>query len=132
MNPRQRHRPAIAAITLLLLLHSHSALAFRCGQKIVIKDMHELQVRKACGEPTTQRQLGVVVRRVELPDRRVYANGVTTERFPGYSQWVEEVVMTEYVYNFGPRKFMRRLIFEGGVLVKIESIGYGYREKKTK
>ncbi len=132
MNTRQRHRPAIAAITLLLLLHSHSALAFRCGQKIVIKDMHELQVRKACGEPTTQRQLGVVVRSVPLPTRRVYGNGITVERYPGYGQLVEEVVMTEYVYNFGPRKFMRRLIFEGGILVKIESIGYGYREKKTK
>lgn len=132
MNTRHRHRPAIAAIALLLLLHSHSVLAFRCGQKIVIKDMHELQVRKACGEPTTVRQLGLVVRGVALPDRRVYGNGVSAERFPGYGRLVEEVVMTEYVYNFGPRRFMRRLIFEGGILVRIESIGYGYREKKTK
>lgn len=132
MNRNQRHRPAIAAIALLLLLHSQSALAFRCGQKVVIKNMHELQVRKACGEPTTERHLGVVVRSVAVPHRRVYGNGVTVERYPGYGQLVEEVVMTEYVYNFGPRKFMRRLIFEGGILVKIESIGYGYREKKTK
>ncbi len=131
-NPAQWHRPTIAAITLLLLLHSPSALAFRCGQRIVIEDMHEQQVRNACGEPTTVRQLGVVVRSVELPVRRVYGNGVRIERFAGRSQFVEEVEVTEYVYNFGPRKFMRRLIFEGGILVKIESIGYGYREKKTK
>lgn len=131
-NPAQRYRLTTAAIALLLLLHSQSALAFRCGQKIVIKDMHEQQVRNACGEPTTVRQLGVVVRGVQLPVRRVYGNGVSIERFPGHVQLVEEVAVTEYVYNFGPRKFMRRLIFEGGVLVKIESIGYGYREKKTK
>jgi Protein of unknown function (DUF2845) len=132
MNPKQRHRPVIAAIALLLILHSQSAVAFRCGQKIVIKNMHELQVREACGEPTSERHLGVVVRSVAVPHRRNYGNGVTVERYPGYGQIVEEVVMTEYVYNFGPRKFMRRLIFEGGILVRIESIGYGYREKKTK
>ncbi len=130
MNPIQRHRPTIAVFSLLFLLYSHSALAFRCGQKIVIKNMHELQVRKACGEPTTQRNLGVTVRSGHLPERRSYANGVTVERFPGYGHYVEEVVLTEYVYNFGPRKFMRRLIFEGGILVTIESMGYGYREKK--
>ena len=44
----------------------------------------------------------------------------------------EEVALTEYVYNFGPRKLMRRLMFEGGVLVKIDTIGYGFREKKSK
>ena len=94
--------------------------------------MHEIQVRKACGEPTTQRQLGVVLRAVEIPNRRVNRNGLSIERYPGYGQYVEELALTEYVYNFGPRKFMRRLTFEGGILVRIESIGYGYREKKTK
>ena len=42
----------------------------------------------------------------------------------------QEVVITEYVYNFGPRKFMRRLLFEGGILVSIEKIGYGYRDER--
>ncbi len=131
-NPAQWHRPATAAIALLLLLHSPAALAFRCGQKIVIEDMHEQQVLNACGEPTSVRQIGVVVRGVELPDRRTYGGGVRIERFPGHTRFTEEVAVTEYVYNFGPRKFMRRLIFEGGILIKIESMGYGYREKKTK
>jgi hypothetical protein len=54
------------------------------------------------------------------------------EHFPGYAHYTEEVALTEYVYNFGPRKFMRRLVFEGGVLIKIETIGYGYREDKSK
>jgi hypothetical protein len=38
-------------------------------------------------------------------------------------------IVAEYAYNFGPRKVMRRLIFEGGILVSIEALGYGYREK---
>ena len=36
--------------------------------------------------------------------------------------------MTEYVYNLGPRKFMRRLVFEGGLLATVEKLGRGYRE----
>lgn len=126
-------KSVFAAVTATaLLLTSTSVMAFRCGQKIVTKNMHEIQVRKACGEPTTARHIGYTVRSVYLPSRRTAAGGVTTERFPGYGHYTEEVALTEYVYNFGPRKLMRRLIFEGGVLSKIETIGYGYREEKSK
>jgi hypothetical protein len=48
---------------------------------------------------------------------------------PGVGHFATEVIVTEFIYNFGPRKLMRRLIFEGNVLVEIESIGYGYIEK---
>ena len=58
----------------------------------------------------------------------VRRHGYTYWRSPGFSHLATEVVVTEYVYNFGPRKLMRRLVFEGGVLVSIESIGYGYHD----
>lgn len=90
--------------------------------------MHEQQVIRACGEPTTVRYLGTAVRNVDIPVRRQLIPGVSTIRYPGFGYYTQEVVLTEYVYNFGPRKFMRRLIFEGGVLVSIERIGYGYHE----
>jgi hypothetical protein len=54
------------------------------------------------------------------------------EHFPGYGRFVEEVALTENVYNIGPRKQIRRLMFLCGVLVKIETIGYGYRETESK
>lgn len=115
-----------------LLLASTSASAFRCGRKLVIENMHEIEVRKACGAPTTSRNLGYTTRGTFVGYRRELSPGVSTEHFPGYGPITEEVVLTEYVYNFGPRKFMRRLIFEGGILTRIETIGYGYREKKSK
>jgi hypothetical protein len=127
-----RHNFLIALITMVLILTSTSAFGFRCGRKIVTEDMHEVQVIKACGSPTTSRQLGYAVRGTYLPVRRHVSPGMTVERFPGYGYYTEEVVLTEYVYNFGPRKLMRRLIFEGGILVKIETIGYGYQETKSK
>ena len=117
----------MAGICLLLAVTFASpAHAFRCGSKIVIKNMHEEQVRRACGEPTTMRHLGYVVRDIDLSTRRGLPPGFSTGRFPGFSRFTQEVAVTEYVYNFGPRKFMRRLVFEGGILVSIETIGYGY------
>jgi hypothetical protein len=129
---RLNRHSIVAATTLILLMTSGSALAFRCGQKLVLENMHEVQVRRACGAPTTERQLGVTLRGVHVPVRSISSGGVTVDRFPGYGPLVEEVIITEYVYNFGPRKLMRRLVFEGGVLAKIETLGYGYREKKSK
>jgi hypothetical protein len=90
----------------VLLLATDPAFAFRCGSKLVRDGMHEQQVIAACGEPTS-----------------VYY------RMPGVDHFATEVAITEFVYNFGPRKLMRRLIFEGNVLVEIETIGYGYIEK---
>ena len=116
----------VATITLVLLLTSTSAFGFRCGRKLVIENMHEAQVLKACGAPTSSRQLGYATRGSYIPVYRSISSGVTTEHFRGVGQYTQEVILTEYIYNFGPRKFVRRLTFEAGILVKIETIGYGW------
>ena len=110
------------------LLAAGDAHALRCGNKVVRDGMHEAQVIAICGEPTTRRDIG---RTLRGPDLRAYP---ADPRYPIDRRiypipYPTEVIVTEYVYNFGPRRFMRRLIFEGGVLVSIESIGYGYLEK---
>lgn len=114
-------------IVAALILCSAPAHAFRCGNKIVTEDMHEAQVRAACGTPTTSRIIGRTVQNINVPIQRVHGGGWTQKHFPGYA-FAQEVFVTEYVYNFGPRKLMRRLLFEGGVLVSIETLGYGYKE----
>lgn len=115
----------VAAAGMLLAGDAH---ALRCGNKIVRDGMHEAQVLAICGEPTTRRDIG---RTLRGPDIRVYPSDprYPTDRYYYPIPYPTEVVVTEYVYNFGPRRLMRRLIFEGGVLVSIESIGYGYIEK---
>lgn len=115
-------------LLLLVMIGATPAHAFRCGNKIVIENMHEQQVLHVCGEPTSTRHLGYTVRSISHPRRRSLISGGITSRYAGFEYYAQEVVVTEYIYNFGPRKFMRRLVFEGGFLVTIESIGYGYRE----
>lgn len=116
----------ISTVVALLLLFAEPAQAFRCGSKLVKDGMHEAQVVAVCGQPTTRRNLGVAVRNYDYRYHRDTSPGWSAYRNPGYGSLAQEVIITEYVYNFGPRKLMRRLIFEGGVLVTIESIGYGY------
>jgi hypothetical protein len=117
---------ASAAVLLLSLSFSEPADAFRCGSKLVKDGMHEAQVVAACGMPATLRNLGVAVRSYDYSYHRQSSPGWSGYSRPGYGGLAQEVIITEYVYNFGPRKFMQRLIFEGGVLVTIETIGYGY------
>jgi len=129
-RPIRRHVLRImTAAVMLVILAAAPAHAFRCGNKIVIENMHEQQVRAACGEPTAIRHLGYALRSVDLRGRRGLSGTLSNRRYSHYGYYTEEVVVTEYVYNFGPRKFMRRLVFEGGILMSIESIGYGYHEK---
>lgn len=117
-----------ALLAILLLLVADPALAFRCGTKLVRDGMHEQQVIAACGEPTSARHLGHTIRAYDYRFR-LRNPGHVYYRTPGVGHFATEVIVTEFIYNFGPRKLMRRLIFEGNVLVEIESIGYGYVEK---
>lgn len=119
-----------ASLLLFVIIGATPAHAFRCGNKIVIENMHEQHVLSVCGEPTSIRHLGYTLRDINRPRRRSLGSGGVIWRHPGLGYYAQEVVVTEYIYNFGPRKFMQRLVFEGGFLVRIESIGYGYRERR--
>lgn len=129
MNNRIGKSLTTTAIVVTALLIAESAHAFRCGTKIVRDGMHEQQVLAICGQPASVRHLGYTIRAYDLGFRRRVSPGFSELYNPGYGYLSQEVVVTEYVYNFGPRKLMRRLIFEGSVLVTIETIGYGYIEK---
>ena len=122
---------SLAVATLLagaLLLASSPAHALRCGSKLVLQGMLESEVLAHCGEPASVRDLGYVVRSFHPLGHRASPGGVLFRYGPGH--YYQEVLVTEYIYNFGPRKLMRRLRFEGGVLADVETLGSGYIEKK--
>ena len=104
MTITRQHTGGLLALLLALLLCSAPAHAFRCGSRIVVTDMHEAEVQRACGEPTTMRHLGYTMRAVEFPYGRRSGPGFSRHHFPGYGTFAEEVAVIEYVYNFGPRR----------------------------
>jgi hypothetical protein len=114
------------ALFIALMVLSDPAHALRCGSKLVLEGMLEQEVIKQCGEPTSVRHLGYVVRSFHPLSRR---NLSGTEIYRYGHDYYQEVPVTVFIYNFGPRKLMRRLRFEGGALTDIETLGYGYLEK---
>lgn len=88
--------------------------------------MHEVEVIRLCGDPVSIRHVGYVIRaysygrRSLLSQRRDYPHD--------YRYYHQEVEVVEMVFNFGPRKLMRKLRFEGGILTSIRTMGYGYIE----
>lgn len=121
---------AIIAVSFLSLLGVDPAHAFRCGNKLVKEGMHEVEVIAICGEPTSRQHLGYGIRSIELRAREHTAPGWTVSRPYGYYGFPQEVRITEFIYNLGPRKLMRRLVFEGGILARVETLGRGYNKKQ--
>lgn len=119
-------RLLVPVLFMALMVLSDPAHALRCGSKLVLEGMLEQEVIEHCGEPTSVRHLGYVVRSFHPLSRR---NLSGTEIYRYGRDYYQEVPVTVFVYNFGPRKLMRRLRFEGGMLTDIETLGYGYLEK---
>ena len=123
---RSALKSAGIACALGFLLASGPSHALRCGNKLVKDGMLEAQVTAICGEPISVTYLGSVVRYYDPYEDR---GGLTyyTNRY-GYGPPAEKRVVA-MLFNFGPSKFMRRIRFEGGKVVGVETAGYGFREE---
>jgi hypothetical protein len=124
--PIKGHITVILASAVLALLYCDPAFALRCGTRLVKDGMSEFAVRALCGEPTSVRHVGFVLRAYRRTSRPY--PGSVEYAYPMYG-FPNELVVTELLYNFGPRKLMRKLRFEGDRLTKIETAGYGFLER---
>jgi hypothetical protein len=109
----------LAAVFVLGMLASSPAFAFRCGSKIITEGASRSEVLAKCGEPAD-----VVTQRSVFRRPMIWSRG----RSYYVGEDFIEVPVESWVYNLGPNKLMRRLRFEGGVVVEIETLGYGYHE----
>jgi hypothetical protein len=102
--------------------------SMQCGRRIVATGDSLQAVRSVCGEPTSQRQrveTRTVRRSVEVdcgtpkePHRRcVRVESVT-----------RAVQIDEWMYDFGPRRFVQYLTFVDGWLETVEAGGRGSGE----
>jgi hypothetical protein len=105
------------ALSILLLLTAFPAAAFHCGQSLIHEGDSRYDVRSKCGEPAD------IETRSILRQPVVWYGGRPVLAAPGS---LVEVTVELWTYNFGPHKLMRRLRFEDGELVEIETLGYGY------
>ena len=103
----------------LTLLAASPAYAFRCGSKLVTEGATRSEVAAKCGDPTEIDRRSAILRRpVTWINGRPYNVG----------EGLIEIPVEIWIYNLGPSKLMRKLRFEDGVLVDIDTLGYGYYE----
>lgn len=112
------------------------ALALRCQSRIISEGDPQAKVLRFCGEPTAVQQR--VIYRAGIPggwvNRGVVVRSgqseirVASEELLIHQRSVVEVLVEEWTYNLGPRKLMRVVQFENGVVKDVRRLGYGYVE----
>jgi hypothetical protein len=103
----------------LTLAAAAPAYAFRCGSHLITEGDPRSKVAAYCGDPTEIDRRSAILRRpVTWINGRPFTIGTG----------LVEIPVEIWIYNLGPSKLMRRLRFEDGVLVDIDTMGYGYYE----
>ncbi len=119
----------ILAAACSALLIANDAQAFRCGNRLIKEGMFESEVIALCGEPVSTRHMGYVLRPVH---HQTTGRDLQFERVAAYLCRISRrTAGKEMLFNFGPRKLMRLIRFEGGRMVSVETAGYGHRSEKN-
>jgi hypothetical protein len=92
---------------MLLAAAPAPAFAMRCGSDLVIEGQYMYEVLERCGDPVEQH-----VRTQYLGTRGGYLVA-----WPG--------IVEEWIYNFGPTRLQRRLLFQDGQLFQIDTLDRG-------
>jgi len=102
---------------LLGIMITLPAQALRCDRNVISTGDLKIEVRRHCGEPLSVEEW------YEHPPLQIFDDelGYFVPRASG-----RPVHMEEWIYNFGPRRLMRKLTFRDSELIKIESLDYGY------
>jgi hypothetical protein len=87
-----------------------------CAGKIIRAGTTRAEVSAKCGDPA------------QVEHKSAYGGATTSavgqpNLIPGSTV---ELQIELWTYNFGPRKLMQRIRFEDGIVVRVESLGYGY------
>ncbi|HEY0712710.1 MAG TPA: DUF2845 domain-containing protein [Polyangia bacterium] len=104
---------------------AHADEGFRCGTgRVISRGDHMNEVRNKCGEPdsASQRTEKRKVKHTLIRWVRGLAEEVTEER-------EIEVVLDEWLYDLGSRRFTRSVIFENNRVEAVTSGDYGTRRR---
>ena len=111
---------------------SAGAQSLQCGQALIRVGTTKAEVSARCGQPA------------QAEHQSIYGESATgmpgglAPRVPGGplppgavlpgtgERSGTEIPIEVWTYNFGPSRLMQRIRFENGVVVKIESLGYGF------
>ena len=100
----------------------HPEPARRCEPRQVVDGITKYRLLTQCGEPLTRRGGQALKPLYERPE--IYRRGDGAYAY--HNQYVTPVYREEWVYNFGSRSPMRRVVLEDGRVTHVESIDRGF------
>jgi hypothetical protein len=110
-----------ASFVILGLLLAPSLLfaeSIRCGSQIIEKGSTSADLLEYCGKPARIVDNGTVT---GLTGNTHTAGGIT-------SQATGDFQVETWTYDFGPNQLMERVRIENGIVVQIDSMGYGHNQ----
>jgi len=117
MKAIERRKIGAFALAALLLAASPAHAAFRCGNRLIAVGDHVTKLLQFCGEPASvQSRLA----------QRTFTTDTSTGRIYTLPGFVEEIVVEDWTYNFGPYQLMRQVRLENGFVADFKTLGYGY------
>jgi hypothetical protein len=118
----------------LLFPMAAQADTMRCDRSLITRGDHQGEVLASCGEPviSTRKTIyrsGIPRSRFRSlsPGHNFYSgySGISNDELLIHNRSVIEVPVETWTYNFGPRYFMREVIFTDGRVTRINTLGYG-------
>jgi Protein of unknown function (DUF2845) len=108
----------IAALIACLPL-SALAQSLQCGESVITNGTTQAEVAARCGPPA------------QIEHQTIYGESAAAVPPVGVLPPIglrstTEIPIEVWTYNFGPNRLMERIRFENGVVVRIESLGYGF------
>lgn len=94
----------------------------RCEPRRVVEGLSKYRLVAQCGEPLTKRSGNMLKPLFNRPE--IYRRD--GDAYAYRNQYVTPVYREEWVYNFGSRSPMRRVILEDGRVTDVESIDHGF------
>jgi Protein of unknown function (DUF2845) len=94
-------KAALLLITILCVPSLARAESVSCGGRIITRGSSSAELASFCGDPA----------QVNKP-----------------SSDFDQIQVEIWTYNFGPNQLMQRVRIENGVVVQIDSLGYGYNQ----
>ena len=111
-------KASIAVLGLLLAPSMLFAQSIRCGSQLILKGSTSADLLEYCGKPAQVTKNGTV-------------NGLVGNTYTSggiVSQATGDFEVETWTYDFGPNQFMERVRIENGIVVQIDSLGYGHDE----
>jgi hypothetical protein len=109
-------KTSVAILGLLLTPSLLFAESIRCGSGLITKGSNSADLLEYCGKPTQITSNGTVN---GLTGNTYKAGGLT-------SQATGDFEVETWTYDFGPNQLMQRIRIENGIVVQIDSLGYGH------